>query len=96
MLSTYDLAYLRLLIQESPDFYLEELADEMSTYLGQSKSLIWNTLRWMKDGVYTEAGAFPVEQIFNPYSRWLLPLRCSWPALHLNVTRLHVPHTGCK
>ena len=58
MLSTYDLAYLRLLIQESPDFYLEELADEMSTYLGQSKSLIWNTLRWMKDGVYTEAGVY--------------------------------------
>ena len=94
MLSADHLEYLRLLIRESPDLYLDELAEEMSTYLAQSvsKSLIWNTLRRMG---YTRKQVRSLIVIHHIPLDFSL-LHYSWPALHLNVTRLHVPHTGCQ
>ena len=55
MLSTDDLAYLRLRIQESPDFYLEELADED---VDIPRAVQEPHLEYSKDGVYTEAGVY--------------------------------------
>jgi len=94
MLSADHLEYLRLLIRESPDLYLDELAEEMSTYLAQSvsKSLIWNTLRRMG---YTRKQVRSLIVIHHIPLDFSL-LHYSWPALHLNVMRLDVPCTGCK
>ena len=49
LLTGGDLDYLRLLLRENTDFYLDELADKMTTFLGRrvSKSLIWKSLEQM-------------------------------------------------